>query len=338
MSRNCRHLYGPVPSRRLGRSLGIDAIPFKTCSFDCVYCQLGRTTRHVMERAPYVSCLDVLEEAAELLALDRPDVVSFAGSGEPTLNSELGCMIHGIKKLTDAPVAVFTNASLLWMPDVREDLAQADIVSPSLDAAVPSTAQRVNRLCEGLSWDMVYEGLKTFARTYRGRIWLEILLVQGVNDGEADLDALREACRGLSGIERIQFNTVSRPPADRGVRPLSRERLEAIASSFPGRTEIIASFPRVQRQGQGQTAGRRRPGLQDAADLVGRHPSTARGLALGLGIAEKDAEALLAQLEQGGTVLAEKRQDGVYYRLASQVQKPQRSECRGMKIPGMPKR
>ena len=257
----------------------------------------------------------MIEEAREILALDRPDVVSFAGSGEPTLNSELGCMIAGIKELTDVPVAVFTNASLLWMPDVREDLSLADIVSPSLDAAAPAAAQRVNRLCEGLSFEMVYEGLKTFCRTFRGRIWLEILLAQGVNDSEADLQALREACLGLANVERIQFNTVSRPPADKGVAAVPRERLEAIAASFPGRTEIIASFPKAAAPG----VGRRRPAPRDAADLIGRHPATLEGVALGLGISEAEARALLAPLEADGTVLAEERADGSYYRLASQA-------------------
>ena len=315
MSRAFKHLYGPVPSRRLGRSLGVDAIPFKTCSYDCVYCQLGRTTNHGMERAPWVSCDEVLDEAREILALYRPDVLSFAGSGEPTLNSELGCMIAGIKELTDVPVAVFTNASLLWMPDVREDLSLADIVSPSLDAASPAAAQRVNRLCEGLSFEMVYEGLKTFCRTFRGRIWLEILLAQGVNDSEADLQALREACQGLARVERIQFNTVSRPPADKGVLPVARDRLEKIASTFPGRTEIIASYPRTAKAGD----GRRQPEARDAADLIGRHPATLEGVAAGLGISEQEARALLAPLEADGTVLAEERADGSYYRLASQA-------------------
>lgn len=318
MSRTFKHLYGPVPSRRLGRSLGIDAIPFKTCSYDCVYCQLGRTTKHGMERAPWVPCGEVIDEAREILALDRPDVVSFAGSGEPTLNSDLGCMIAGIKELTDVPVAVFTNASLLWMPDVREDLAEADIVSPSLDAATPAAAQRVNRLCAGLSYGMVYEGLKTFCRTFRGRIWLEILLAQGVNDSAADLEALRGACRDLANIERIQFNTVSRPPADKGVLPVPRERLEAIAASFPGRTEIIASFPRIQAAGD----GRRKPEARDARDLIGRHPATLEGVALGLGISGDEARALLAPLEADGTVVREARAGHAYYRLASQVQKP----------------
>lgn len=118
-----KYIYGPVPSRRLGRSLGVDIIPFKTCSYDCVYCQLGHTTVHTTERGSWVSCSDVLSELERFLRTDKPDVISFAGSGEPTLNEELGDMIHGIRQMTDVPVAVFTNASLLWMPDVIEDLA-----------------------------------------------------------------------------------------------------------------------------------------------------------------------------------------------------------------------
>lgn len=165
-----KYIYGPVPSRRLGRSLGVDIIPFKTCSYDCVYCQLGHTTVHTTERGSWVSCSDVLSELERFLRTDKPDVISFAGSGEPTLNEELGDMIHGIKQMTDVPVAVFTNASLLWMPDVIEDLALADIVSPSMDAALPATAERINRPAGNMPLDVILEGLTRFCNVYRGRI------------------------------------------------------------------------------------------------------------------------------------------------------------------------
>ena len=141
-----KHVYGPVPSRRLGRSLGVDAITFKSCPFDCVYCQLGRTTNCTLERREYVPTAEILDEVRRKLDTgDIPQYVSFAGSGEPTLHSGLGEIIRGIKAMTDVPVVVFTNGSLLWRPDVRDDLLAADVVIPSLDAGGAALLEKVNR-------------------------------------------------------------------------------------------------------------------------------------------------------------------------------------------------
>jgi len=308
-----KYIYGPVPSRRLGRSLGVDIIPFKTCSYDCVYCQLGHTTVHTIERGSWVSCDDVLSELERFLRTDTPDVISFAGSGEPTLNEELGDMIHGIKKMTDVPVAVFTNASLLWMPDVIEDLSLADIVSPSMDAALPATAEAINRPAGGMSLDLILEGLTRFCNVYRGRIWLEILLAQGLNDSEEDIEALAAQAAKLSHIERIQLNSVCRPPADSCVKPLSMARLEEIRKRMPGLCEIIASFPKEADTDSGRTATE-----EDVRDLIERHPSTVDGTAAGLGISRDLAARLVKALTEKGVLTAEERSDGTYYFLTEQ--------------------
>ena len=145
MNTGFKHVYGPVPSRRLGRSLGVDALTFKSCSFDCVYCQLGRTTNHTIERKEYIPTADILDEVRRKLENgDKPEYISFAGSGEPTLHSGLGDIIRGIKAMTDVPVVVFTNGSLLWMPEVRADLAAADVVIPSLDGGDAALLDKVN--------------------------------------------------------------------------------------------------------------------------------------------------------------------------------------------------
>lgn len=307
-----KYIYGPVPSRRLGRSLGVDIIPFKTCSYDCVYCQLGHTTVHTTERGSWVSCSDVLSELERFLRTDKPDVISFAGSGEPTLNEELGDMIHGIKQMTDVPVAVFTNASLLWMPDVIEDLALADIVSPSMDAALPATAERINRPAGNMPLDVILEGLTRFCNVYRGRIWLEILLAQGLNDSEEDIAALAAQAAKLRHIERIQLNSVCRPPADSSVKPLTMARLEEIRSRMPGRCEIIASFPEKHTE-SGRTVTE-----EDVRDLIERHPSTVDGTAAGLGISSGLSARLIASLKEKGVLREEERGDGTYYFLAEQ--------------------
>lgn len=304
-----KHIYGPVPSRRLGRSLGVDIIPFKTCSYDCMYCQLGNTTNHTIERKLYTEPDEILEELGHRLREVQPDFISFAGSGEPTLNSGLGRIIHGIKALTDVPVVVFTNASLLWMPEVRTDLAEASIVSPSLDAARLETAIQINRLATGLSFEQIYSGLQTFCREYSGRIWLEILFVEGINDSPDDIQALAGALRGMTGIERVQLNTVSRPPAEHCARPLSHKRLQAISQLLPGKIGIIApTFKGHAYKNQGRELRD-----EDVIELLERRPCTEAGLAQGLGIEPRIVEKLVEPLVANGTIIPERRGDEIFY-------------------------
>ncbi len=176
-----RYVYGPVPSRRLGRSLGVDLVPFKVCTFDCVYCQLGRTTIKTLERKEYVSAADVLDEVKRKLAEeDNPNYITFAGSGEPTLNSRIGDLILRIKDLTDIQVAVLTNGSLLCTKEVQDDLMAADLVIPSLDAGDEQLFRYVNRPHENISFDRLVDGLVDFTRRFPGQVWLEILLLEGV--------------------------------------------------------------------------------------------------------------------------------------------------------------
>lgn len=155
-----KYTYGPVPSRRLGLSLGIDIVPFKTCSFDCIYCQLGRTTNKTIERKAYVTTTELLTELQVVLKDDEQiDYITFSGSGEPTLNSEIGQMIREIKRITTIPVAVLTNSSLLAQESVQEDLLSADLVIPSLDAVTAETFQKINRPYTGIEISQVVKGI-----------------------------------------------------------------------------------------------------------------------------------------------------------------------------------
>lgn len=305
-----KHIYGPVLSRRLGRSLGVDVIPFKTCTYDCVYCLLGRTRTHTMKLAEYVPCADILAEVERKLAEDKPDAISFAGSGEPTLNSALGDIIAGIKKMTDVPVVVFTNSSLLWMPEVRRNLMQADIISPSMDAVTAATLQQVNRLCDGLDSETIYRGLQTFCHDFTGRIWLEILLAADINDSDEEIAALARAAAGLDNIERIQLNTVVRPPAEKYVGAVSRDRLEAIRAMLPGNVEIIASFFGDENGGHDSTVD---VSAEDIADLVERHPSTMEGIAEGLGIDVGKVRPMVEDLAHGGVLTPMERDGKTFY-------------------------
>ncbi len=240
-----KHLFGPVPSRRLGVSLGIDPIPKKVCSLDCVYCEVAQTSFKTLERKEYVPADEILSELKAYLASDHVplDYITFSGSGEPTLNSKLGYLIREIKKLARVPVAVITNGTLLWKKDVRDDLLAADLVMPSLDAASQKYFIKVNHPPKELTIEQVIEGQIQFRKEYAGPIWLEILIVKNVNDKEDEYHRLAEAV-GRINPDRVQLNTVVRPPGHGRAEPVTREELEKLAAIIGPKAEIIASFSR----------------------------------------------------------------------------------------------
>jgi len=166
-----KHVFGPVPSRRLGRSLGVDLVPYKTCTFDCIYCQLGCTTDKTIDRREWVPLGDLLEDVKAALVRE-PDYVTLSGSGEPTLYARLGELIAGIRSMTSVPVAVLTNGSLFWKPEVRKELLQADLVVPSLDAGTERSYLQVNRPHSEVTFERLIEGLEAFGREYAGQLWL----------------------------------------------------------------------------------------------------------------------------------------------------------------------
>ncbi len=290
-----KYIFGPVPSRRLGLSLGIDIIPFKTCTLSCVYCQLGATGRTTLERREYVPSADVLAELRVYLADNpAPDWITFSGSGEPTLHSGIGGIIRGIRAMTGIPVCVITNGTLMTDPSIRRDLLDADAVMPSLDAAREESFRAVCRAHPDLRVAAVIEGLAAFRREYRGKIWLEILLVAGLNDSPDDLAALRDAA-GAIDPDSIQLNTIARPPADKSAMPLSRERMEEIRAFFGDRAEIIASFATGGKETRTVTP-------DDVFSSVRRHPGTAEEIAAALGAETTEVERMLAELLEDGKV------------------------------------
>jgi wyosine [tRNA(Phe)-imidazoG37] synthetase (radical SAM superfamily) len=205
-------IFGPVPSRRLGRSLGIDLVPLKTCTFNCIYCQLGPTACQTLDRKAYVPGRQVIGELEEKLSSlsPPPDYITFSGSGEPTLNSEIGWVIREINRLTKIPIAVLTNGSLLHLETVRNALQYADLVIPSLDAASPQLFKFINRPHHSLRFSQILGGLKDFRREFGGQVWLEVMLCSGINDDPKEIRRLRETVDQI-GPDRIQLNTVIRP-------------------------------------------------------------------------------------------------------------------------------
>lgn len=236
------HIYGPVPSRRLGFSLGIDIIPSKTCTLDCIYCQLGPTAKKTLQRKEYYSPSEVLVQIKKMLASgQRIDTLTFSGSGEPTLNTILGKLIKGIKKISSLPVAVLTNSTLFTDKTVRNALMSADLIIPSLDAATQEVFLKTNRPCSPLNIEDIVEGLKLFRQEFKGSIWLEVMLVKGVNDSPSHIQKLNEAVSRIKP-DKIQLNTVVRPPAEKFAQPLSPEEMEKIRKAFGENCEIIAEF------------------------------------------------------------------------------------------------
>jgi wyosine [tRNA(Phe)-imidazoG37] synthetase (radical SAM superfamily) len=212
------YTYGPVPSRRLGRSLGVSPIPAKSCSYSCVYCQLGRTTRLLTERRSFFPRDEILAEIVKRGRVTSPDYVTFVGDGEPTLCADLGWLIEESRRQLDISTAVITNGSLLWSTDVREDLLRADVVVPSLDAGNERTFKRINRAHQDIRFDSVRQGLIDFSREYDGQLWLEVMLVEGINDTEEELMSIKHAVDQVQP-HRTYITTPIRPPAETWVRP-----------------------------------------------------------------------------------------------------------------------
>lgn len=309
MSAPFKHIYGPVPSRRLGRTLGIDPVLSKTCSYDCIYCQVGRTTERTLERAIYVPVEEILEELGRALAEGvAADYIVIAGSGEPTLHSELGEIIRGIRDLSNLPVVVITNGSLLWQRDVRDDLMGADIVMPSLDAGDSQTFHYVNRPHGDLDFDRIVDGIATFTKEFGGEVWLEVFLLAGVTSIEAEIRKIAALVDRI-GPARTQINTATRPTAEDFAYAVSRERIEDLATLIPGIVEVVG----------GEPIDAARTGADDVSDdaiigLIGRHPCTVREMANALRVHPRAVGQHLDSLGREGRVEPVVRNGRIYYR------------------------
>ena len=276
---NFSHIYGPVPSRRLGFSLGIDIIPFKTCSFNCIYCQLGPTSKKTIKRKGYFPSPEILSQIKKVLKSgQRIDYITFSGSGEPTLNSAIGILIREIKKITSIPVAVLTNSSLFTRNSVRKALRASDLVVPSLDAATQEIFDKINRPHPSLKIEKIIEGLKEFHREFKGSIWLEIMLAKGVNDSPSHIKKLKEVISEINP-DKVQLNTVIRPPAEKFASPLNLKKLERIKNILGEKCEIIAEFDKKEQippsenlEGVILSLIQRRPvTLTDISSSLGKH-------------------------------------------------------------------
>ncbi|OHB61722.1 MAG: hypothetical protein A2Y76_00055 [Planctomycetes bacterium RBG_13_60_9] len=305
MEEERRYIYGPVPSRRLGRSLGVDLVPYKTCTYDCIYCQLGPTTCKTMERKEWAATKEVVAQVSDKLDT-KPDYITLSGSGEPTLHARIGQLIHEIKDMTDIPVAVITNGSLLWLPEVQRALLDADLVVPSLDAGSEDMFQYVNRPHPQIQFDQMLKGLQEFRRLFRGQYRLEVFLLSGVTTVEARLDALRD-CITTIAPDKVQVNTVVRPPAEDYAMPVPRNQLEEIAARlYPGAECIV---PRAHAADMGGSGA----GCDDVLDLLSRRPCSIADIATGLQIHPHEAAKCVGRLVSEQKVRAREHAGRLYY-------------------------
>jgi wyosine [tRNA(Phe)-imidazoG37] synthetase (radical SAM superfamily) len=277
-------VFGPVPSRRLGFSLCVDIIPRKYCSFDCIYCQVGKTTQKEVERRSFSDPGLIVKQVVERVEEGRHiDFISLSGSGEPTLSADIGEIIRAIKRKTPIPLAVITNGSLLFREDVRRDIAAADVVLPSLDATGDAIFERINRPHPALSFTQLVEGLRAFRRGYKGKIWLEIMLIKGINNGVEQLAIFKQIVSGLSA-DKVQLNTIARPPLEEAAHGLDDAELLSLAHALGNGCEIIPAFEgrsRAQKAEQWResvlaTLKRRSLSLDDIVRTTGVSPTEAR--------------------------------------------------------------
>jgi wyosine [tRNA(Phe)-imidazoG37] synthetase (radical SAM superfamily) len=305
------HIFGPVPSRRLGISLGVDLVVHKICSLDCVYCECGKTTRLTCERKEYVKFKDVTKELDHFWQNNPdPDYITFSGSGEPTLNSELGRVIDYIKdNKPHINVAVLTNSTLFPDPGVRKELLRADLVIPSLDAVSPEAFGKINRPDNSIDIHQIILGIEAFAAEFKGKIWLEVLILPGFNDSPSDLLPLKDAIKKINP-DRVQINTLDRPGTMADIQPASRAALENIIKTLDfDSIEIIAKADGNIK------AGIIRDDVKEAIlETIHRRPCTRDDLSKILGAEKKVLYAAIKGLELDGKIIAETQDRGVFYR------------------------
>lgn len=235
-------IYGPVRSRRLGYSLGMDIIPLKTCSFDCIFCELVRRTDLLtLNREPYISKDIVLDEIKRVLDNINTsiDSITFSGSGEPTLNSELEEIIKGIKTITSIPITVFTNSTLLFQPEVRRALSYADRVKFTLSALTPELFYRINRPVNGLTLEMVLSGINDFCNEYKGELWMEIMIIEEINNSLTEMSKIKKFIEKFP-IAQIHLNRPVRASTEPGLKIVNEDELRDLAELFyPFKVSIV---------------------------------------------------------------------------------------------------
>lgn len=306
-----KHLFGPVPSRRLGMSLGVDLVPHKVCTLNCIYCECGKTTDLTLVRKEYAGYDAVIKELDHYLSHHPvPDYITFSGAGEPTLNTGIGRVIEFIKKEYDPiPVAVLTNGTLLSQEIVRKELLPADLVLPSLDAATDPVFRKINRPFPGFDIESVIEGLEAFRKAYSGKIWLEVFIVPGMNDHEPELTLLKKAIERIKP-DQVQLNTLDRPGTVDHLQAASGKALQRIVD-FWGLDNVLIIAPAPNRK---ENMAFRSDIESAILETVSRRPCTLEDLSRILGLHLNEVNKYLSVLEAENKISSMMQPRGMFYR------------------------
>jgi wyosine [tRNA(Phe)-imidazoG37] synthetase (radical SAM superfamily) len=309
---NYKYLFGPVPSRRLGISLGVDLVKHKTCSLDCIYCECGHTTEHTLERKEYIPLRELFSELSDFLS-KKPelDFITFSGSGEPTLHSGIGEVVKFIKK--DFPqykIALLTNSTFLKDKKLQNDIKEIDIIMPSLDAISENVFQNINKPCAGLQSQDILDGLLDFKSIYKGKMFVELFIVPGVNDDDREIELFKEYFLKLKP-ELIQLNALDRPAAESWVKKASYERLAKIKETFmPLKVEIIAKFD------EGARIFFEKENVEGKIlAIISRRPCTKADIASVTGYSLQEIENILKRLTEEEKIISMKEERGIFYQI-----------------------
>jgi len=301
-----RYLFGPVPSRRFGRSLGVDLSPYKTCSLDCVFCQLGKTTEKTLTRREYVPTDEVLAELEEWLKKGgRADYITLSGSGEPTLHSRFGEVLEFICSKSTIPAVLLTNGTMLNLPEVRDAASLANVVKVSLSAWDQASYTWMNRPHPQLLFDHLIEGQKAFRRQFKGQLWMEVFLVWGINSTPDDVRKIAAIAKEI-GPDRIHLNTAVRPPAEDFVSAISKNRLEELTHLFQPKAEVIAEFRTMH-------ADHIQANQETIFSMLQRRPCTADQIVDIFGMHLNEVSKYLGKLMRTNKIREERKDASVYY-------------------------
>ncbi len=301
-----KYLFGPVPSRRFGRSLGVDLTPYKTCSLDCVFCQLGRTTMRTVNREEYAPTEDVIAEISEWLRRDgKADYITLSGSGEPTLHSRFGEMLEFVRKNSKIPAVLLTNGTMLHLPEAREAAALANVVKVSLSAWDRVSYGWVNRPHPELEFKELVNGQRAFRTQFKGELWMEVFIVAGMNSTPDDVGRIAALAEEIKP-DRIQLNTAVRPPSEEFAEALPAERLASLCHLFSPTAEVIAEFNTKKDTSVRATK-------ETVLAMLRRRPCTADQIADGFGMHLNEVSKYLGNLMRTGQVRVERKNTAVYY-------------------------
>jgi wyosine [tRNA(Phe)-imidazoG37] synthetase (radical SAM superfamily) len=309
-----KHLFGPVMSRRLGLSLGVDVVPYKYCSLNCVYCEVSRTTHLTIKRKPFYALKDITTELDSYLAVHpKLDYITFSGAGEPTLYSDLGELISYIKdNYPQYKLALITNSTLLFDQELRHEIMRCDLIVPSLDAVSEEAFEKVNRPHSKLNPQEMILSLIALRAEYTGLIWLEVFIVPGINDHLEEIELIKQAIEQIHP-DKVQINSLDRPGAEEWVEPAIYLALEEIRSIIQEGNSIPVEIVAKVHQDSMITVSEQEV-CMEMAELLKQAEYTKAELAKTLGIHVNESSKLLQHLATKDNVTAKHTPKGIYYR------------------------